>query len=64
MRNFNRVPDDYFLLDSDASTKSATIENAMLDDLNDELDDLFNDFVFIDRKEIEDRQKSKLKNVK
>ena len=63
IRNYNRIPDDYFLLDPDASKKIKD-PNAVVGDLEDDLDDLFNDFVFIDPKEIEDKQKSKLKNVK
>ena len=64
IRNYNRLPDDYFLLDPDASRKVKEA-NAVLGDLDDaELDDLFSDFVFIDPQEIENKQKSKLKNVK
>ena len=57
IRNYNRLPDDYFLMDPDASTKKAKQDNRMLDDLNDEVDDLFSDFVFIDPVEIENKQK-------
>jgi hypothetical protein len=51
IRNFNRVPEDYFLLDQDASNKAIKSENAVLDDLADEVDDFF-DFVLIDAKDI------------